>query len=510
MNPFGTVAVTLAIYIFFGLYALFLYVKRREDHEYGVFALLCLALVAHGVGRFFAFRAESVGNVEAACRLELFGLSTAFALTLHLALVFSQSGGFRRWLVILYAAAGGFEILNARGLLHSSALRLLPSQSTDWNLANAPSEIGIVRFFACAAATAVALFLFARAYVRGKREALGIVIGATILLATTINDAIAAVAFVAVPELLEFGFVAFSLGVSTTVGVRYSTQAGELERKTVELRAKTRELRVSYDELQIAHEELVRKEQLAVVGELAAVIAHEVRNPLAVISNAVAGLRKSSIRPDDRETLLSILEEETLRLNRLVTDLLRYARPVNLQYALIMVHDILEKSATILRKDHPAVAVNFDFTTSEPIWGDSNSLRQVFDNLIANALQAMGGFGTLTLRVRAWSDADSEKEIGPAPTEEHVRLEQNCGVAIDVIDTGEGMDTSVRARARDPFFTTRPSGTGLGLAIVDRIVEAHGGRLVIESGPGSGTHVSVVLPRGSAQGPKKERWRAES
>jgi two-component system sensor histidine kinase AtoS len=75
------------------------------------------------------------------------------------------------------------------------------------------------------------------------------------------------------------------------------------------------------------------------------------------------------------------------------------------------------------------------------------------------------------------------------------------GLAVDIIDTGEGMDTQVRSRARDPFFTTRPSGTGLGLAIVDRIVDAHGGRFIIDSRAGEGTTVTVFLPYGSSSEP---------
>src|SRR5260370_13532316 len=86
---------------------------------------------------------------------------------------------------------------------------------------------------------------------------------------------------------------------------------------------------------------------------------------------------------------------------------------------------------------------------------------------------------------------------------------EGCGgVAVDIIDTGEGMDTQVRSRARDPFFTTRPSGTGLGLAIVDRIVDAHGGQFAIDSRSGEGTTVTVFLPHGSPSEPPPPPRRA--
>ncbi len=122
--------------------------------------------------------------------------------------------------------------------------------------------------------------------------------------------------------------------------------------------------------------------------------------------------------------------------------------------------------------------------------GDANLLRQVFDNLIDNAVQAMGQSGTLTVRLRS----DNQQGVD--------------GLAVDIIDTGEGMDTQVRSRARDPFFTTRPSGTGLGLAIVDRIVDAHGGQFAIDSHAGEGTTVTVFLPNGSASEPPQTRSRS--
>ncbi|MFO0762635.1 MAG: ATP-binding protein, partial [Byssovorax sp.] len=223
-------------------------------------------------------------------------------------------------------------------------------------------------------------------------------------------------------------------------------------------------------------DELVRKEQLAAVGELAAVIAHEVRNPLAIIANAVATLRRPQIQAGDRETLLQILDEETERLNRLVGDLLRYARPVTLQRQLLSLRDIAER-AMVLAQGHDHVAVELvEDGPLEKILADGNLLRQVFENLITNALQAMSSGGILTVRLQ--------------------NLEQDGlrGVEAQIQDTGEGMDTQVRNRALDPFFTTRPAGTGLGLAIVARIIDAHGGQLRIKSAAGAGTIMHVFLP----------------
>jgi signal transduction histidine kinase len=142
--------------------------------------------------------------------------------------------------------------------------------------------------------------------------------------------------------------------------------------------------------------------------------------------------------------------------------------------------DVLDRALSLVTKDRKSIRAELKVDGHDGrIWGDPNLLRQVFDNLVVNAVQAMGAGGTLTVCIRAALENGS------------------YGVAVDIIDTGEGMDSQVRSRARDPFFTTRPSGTGLGLAIVDRIVDAHGGYLAIDSRTGEGTTVTVFLPERS-------------
>lgn len=246
------------------------------------------------------------------------------------------------------------------------------------------------------------------------------------------------------------------------------------------LQTQTEALARSYAELRATQERLVRNEQLAAVGELSAVIAHEVRNPLAIIKNALSGLRRKSLGPNDRLTLLDILDEETDRLNRLMHDLLAYARPVAPQLGSVPVEDLLRRSVERAFGGVSAprgLEVTFALDPDTPnVEADPDLLVHAFVNVIENALQAMPNGGTLTLRSRVTSRAGR-------PT-----------VAIDISDTGEGMDTAVRTKARNPFFTTRPTGTGLGLAIVERVVRNHGGQVEITSGHGQGTTVAVYLP----------------
>lgn len=271
----------------------------------------------------------------------------------------------------------------------------------------------------------------------------------------------------------DIGLVAVALACLDET-IRATTQAGD------SLQTKTAELQKSYADLRATQARLVRNEQLAAVGELSAVIAHEVRNPLAIIKNALSGLRRKSLRSSDRVTLLDILDEETDKLNRLMHDLLAYARPVAPRLANVDLDDVLRRAVErafggVMAPMGLEVRIE-SIPLGRPLLGDPELLVHAFVNVIENALQAMPQGGCLSLRAREAYDGS-----------------RDC-VAVDIGDTGEGMDTIVRSKARDPFFTTRPTGTGLGLAIVERVVRNHGGRIEIESRHGEGTTVSILLP----------------
>jgi signal transduction histidine kinase len=470
--------------------------RRSADREQGVAALLCLAAAEHAVGSLLEARATTAAAALASDRVAWLGLIVLLPLAIHFALGYRGVRPSWRALAAPYALGLVFVALDVRGLLHAGdgagarASGLIVGAADAVHRVSPLGAAGVAAYLVAVAAGGTVLVIIARAYLAGRREALAVVVGTTVLLATLINDVGVASGAFTTGYLVDAGIVAFVVGIATTPSARYAFVSVELERRTRELRTRTRELRRSYEELRAAQEELVKKEQLAVVGELAAVIAHEVRNPLAIISNAVAGLRKQAISREDHVTLLTILDEETNRLNRLVTDLLRYARPVNVQRQQFSLADLLSRTLGLVNTDRDSIKIELKVECHEGrIWGDANLLRQVFDNLVDNGVQAMGTAGTLTVRVRA-------------VTEDGVD-----GLAVDIIDTGEGMDTQVRSRARDPFFTTRPSGTGLGLAIVDRIVDAHGGHFAIDSRSGEGTTVTVFLPHGSPSEPPPPRSR---
>ncbi len=480
------------VYVLLAIYFGILAARRAESGaDYATFAATCVLM---GVYAFCNARQYHEPNAESAAQWGLRSFIVApiaSVLVLHTSLIYADIGEAvrRRILVLGYAISGGLSVSIAAGLLHrvgeirARTLSLAGLSYTHYQWAPTPAQP--FAFAAFILSVGGSVYLLVRAYLAGKREALLACIGGFVLLAAIVNDILVMVDVRRSVMLTEHGFSVFAFGLSYTLLARHERVSDELTLKGAELRRRARHLRKAYEELRAAQEELVQKEQLALVGELAAVVSHEVRNPLAIIANAVAGLRREGISSDDRAMLLSILDEETERLNRLVGDLLRYAKPLHVERQRIDFDALLGRAAELSR---PHVNVRLDMQiawrnghgddgeSAPTVYGDANMLRQVFDNLVQNACQAMSNGGTLTVRAR------------PA-TEDGI-----SGVVVEVVDTGEGMDTQVRSRAGTPFFTTRPGGTGLGLAICDRIVTAHGGVLAIKSRSGEGTVVSVFLP----------------
>lgn len=274
----------------------------------------------------------------------------------------------------------------------------------------------------------------------------------------------------------EIAIWVYGLAVALVLLSELRGAEGLLEQTTSSLAERTAELQVSYAELEQVQTELDEKERLAAVGELAAAIAHEVRNPLAVIMNAASGLRRP-LAKEDTETLLAIIDEEAQRLNHLVSELLRFARPLTANRGPVLVPDLFRQIAADVDALH-TVAMEIDPAPElRMIWVDEGLIKFALESVIDNALLAMPRGGTLTLRFRR----------GPV-------VAGGSTVVLEVEDEGSGMSAETLERARRPFFTTRPRGTGLGLPIVERIVREHGGELVLSSEPNRGTRVAFRFP----------------
>jgi signal transduction histidine kinase len=222
-----------------------------------------------------------------------------------------------------------------------------------------------------------------------------------------------------------------------------------------------------------ANESLRRAERLRVVGEMAAGMAHEVKNPLAAIRSS-AQILAGRVAGKDAE-FAQLVVTEVDRLNRVVNDFLQYARPAPLERVPVLLSALARSCVELLAPVSAGrgVTVVTSFPNDErPVSADQSQLRQVLLNLLLNAIEA--------------SAPGSDVELA---------VEQSGRVAaVRVLDHGPGIAADGIKQAFEPFFTTKPGGTGLGLAIAQRIVAEHGGRLTIESKVGSGATALVSLP----------------
>lgn len=231
------------------------------------------------------------------------------------------------------------------------------------------------------------------------------------------------------------------------------------------------------------------RDRLAALGEMAAAIAHEVKNPLAGIE-VMAGLLKRRLSADpEAQTMLADIIGEAKMANAIVLEVLDFVRPVRLQVEDVAVAELIQDSLHMADSQVPRgnVAVSVDVPSElPPVEGDGHQLRQVFTNLLTNAFEALNGDGRLIVRATALARL-------PFPaTPDHP---QGPGVAITIQDDGPGIPESLRERIFSPFFTTKPRGSGLGLAIVRKVVDAHDGRIDVQPGPnGAGTCFRLVLP----------------
>jgi signal transduction histidine kinase len=229
------------------------------------------------------------------------------------------------------------------------------------------------------------------------------------------------------------------------------------------------------------------RDRLAALGEMAAAIAHEVKNPLASIE-VMAGVLKRQLT--DREDALDILNDiikEAKMANAIVVEVLEFVRPIQLQVERAGLPEVLKDSITLAegKMRRGAVSINTVIDSDVPeLLADPHQLRQLFSNLLANAFEALGGEGHVD--IRAWLLPGEEDSVGVDP--------QPPQVVVEVRDTGPGIAPDDMERIFSPFFSTKPQGTGLGLAIVRNVVDAHDGRIDATSAPGRGTTFKVTLP----------------
>jgi signal transduction histidine kinase len=273
--------------------------------------------------------------------------------------------------------------------------------------------------------------------------------------------------------------LALRIGFFLLVGLCMGGLAERERRERSLVEALNRELRGQQQRLKEAQEQLIRSDRLATVGELAAGLAHDLRNPLAGISGALHVFTGELPREDPRRGLLAEVQGEIERMNRTLNDLLRHARPPALQSWLGNLNEVVEQSLWLLpmASDAQIEVVRQLDPALPPLRLDPALLHQALLNILVNARQAMPNGGRLTVATRLARDPLGKDMVEVA-----------------VADTGSGIPEEHRSRIFQPFFTTKAQGTGLGLAIASRIVEQHGGRIAVESEPGRGATFRILLP----------------
>ncbi len=245
------------------------------------------------------------------------------------------------------------------------------------------------------------------------------------------------------------------------------------------------------------HRELQARDRLAVLGRLAAGLAHEVKNPLGAIKGAAQLLNDApGHNGDETESeFVSIILEEVDRLDRVVGSVLNYARPARASIGPVDVGKVVVRTTKILEAESPECVLTTRIASALPtVRVDAEQLRQVLINLIRNAIQAMSAKGEVVVSVQVTSA--TRPESSP-------RQEGKSWVVVAVTDRGPGISPEIRKNLFVPFVTTKDGGSGLGLAISQRIVEEMAGRIEVESRLGLGSTFSVFLPVGPIEASAK-------
>nr|MDA8164788.1 ATP-binding protein [Desulfobacteraceae bacterium] len=228
-------------------------------------------------------------------------------------------------------------------------------------------------------------------------------------------------------------------------------------------------------EIRDMEEQLERSRRLAALGRMAAGIAHEIRNPLGTLRGFAQYFSNRAQEGTSDQEYAELMIGEVDRLNRTISALLQFARPREPEFQEVALVRLLSRTGRLLADDLQSHKIGFSLDAPGEeivLEADPDLLMQVFLNLLHNALAATAEGGAIMVGVRPQDDTV------------HVRVR----------DSGRGMSDEEKAQMFDPFFTTRKTGTGLGLAVVHQIIEQHRGQIEVDSAPGTGTEITVILP----------------
>ena len=259
-------------------------------------------------------------------------------------------------------------------------------------------------------------------------------------------------------EIIVFFLVGTVTGVLADKGMRQRRELAALNR-----------------ELQDSFEQIKRADRLAAIGQLSASLAHEIRNPLASIDGATNLIESEQTPQEMRKASLAIIRKEVQRLNRLLTNLLDFARPRKPEFQTVHADRLIDGIIALAghSAEQKGITLHKDVSaTVPPFECDPEQIKQVILNLVINALQAMTGSGEITLAAR----------------------QLDSSVVISVRDQGPGINDEDLDKIFNPFYTTKDEGTGLGLSVVYQIVNQHGGVVTAVRNPEGGMTFSLTIP----------------
>jgi signal transduction histidine kinase len=237
---------------------------------------------------------------------------------------------------------------------------------------------------------------------------------------------------------------------------------------------------LAQSELERSQEHLLQSGKWAMVGKLAAGVAHSIRNPLTSVNMRLFSLKRSLKMSASQQEDFQVISEEIRHIDSIVRNFLEFSRPPKLKMQKISPSDVVDLALQLLRHRLESYGVEVKLIRGlrlPEVWADPDQLKEVLANLLVNACEMMAGGGTITIQ-----------------EEEQVAAPLGHAVAIRVSDNGPGIPESIRDKVFQPFFSTKEEGTGLGLSIATRIIEDHGGRLELASQEQAGATFIITLP----------------
>jgi len=319
------------------------------------------------------------------------------------------------------------------------------------------------------------------------QTAIGVTAVLTMLLATVLSYAVARTV---TKPLGAITSVMREVAATGDLTRKIPVQPGSWEDEDARLVAST--FNTLVDSIARFEREAAQRERLSSLGRLSSVVAHEIRNPLMIIKSAARTLRQAGAGADARDEAIQDLDQEVVRLNRIVSEVLDYAKPLTFAWQDTDVNAVCIEAARAVQAAEAGAAVELELAPGlPPLRTDPERVRTVLVNVLQNAAQA----------VRRARDEPGDAALpGASAITLRTAARDGGGMAILVHDEGPGIDPAAVSRLFEPFFTTRRGGTGLGLAITRNIVDGLGGTIQVAGGSPSGTDVHIALPAAPPHG----------